>query len=54
VLQQGANAAEFRIPALNPTVNHNGSNRKAMLMIWGGPILTLACVYLLASHLGWL
>lgn len=54
VLQQGANAAEFRIPALNSTATHNGSNRRAMLMIWGGPVLTLACVYLLASHLGWL
>jgi hypothetical protein len=54
VLQQGANAAEFRIPALNSTATRNGSNRKAMLMIWGGPILTLASVYLLASHLGWL
>jgi hypothetical protein len=54
VLQQGANAAAFRIPGLNPTASRNGSNREAMLMIWGGPILTLACVYLLASHLGWL
>ena len=27
---------------------------KPALMIWGGPILTLACIYLLAVHFGWL
>lgn len=27
---------------------------KATLMIWGGPALTLFCVYLLAAHYGWL
>jgi hypothetical protein len=27
---------------------------KPALMIWGGPILTLACIYLLAAHFGWL
>ena len=30
------------------------AKRKAMVLIWGGPILTLACVYFLAAHLGWL
>jgi len=30
------------------------ARRKAMILIWGGPTLTLACVYLLAAHLGWL
>jgi len=27
---------------------------KPALMIWGGPILTLTCIYLLALHFGWL
>lgn len=26
---------------------------KAAVMIWGGPVLTLACAYVLAAHLGW-
>ena len=30
------------------------AKRKAMALIWGGPILTLCCVYFLAAHLGWL
>jgi hypothetical protein len=27
---------------------------KSTLMIWGGPLLTLACVYILALELNWL
>jgi len=27
---------------------------KSAAMIWGGPALTLACVYFLAAQLGWL
>jgi hypothetical protein len=27
---------------------------KSDLMIWGGPVLTLACVYFLLEHFGWL
>jgi len=53
VLQQGATASEFRIPALNPEAAR-GSSWKATVMIWGGPALTLTCIYLLASRLGWL
>jgi hypothetical protein len=54
VLQQGATASEFRIPALNQTAPRHPSNWEATLMIWGGPALTLACIYILAAHLGWL
>jgi len=54
VLQQGATASEFRIPTLNPTAPRHASNRKATLMIWGGPALALACIYIMAAHLGWL
>jgi hypothetical protein len=53
VLQQGATASEFRIPALNPEAAR-ASNWKATVMIWGGPALTLTCIYVLASRLGWL
>jgi hypothetical protein len=54
VLQQGATASEFRIPALNQSTPGHSSHWKATLMIWGGPALTLACIYILAAHLGWL
>jgi hypothetical protein len=54
VLQQGAAAPAFRLPELNQNAPRSGSNWKATLMIWGGPILTLACIYTLAAHLGWL
>ena len=27
---------------------------KSVLMIWGGPVLTLLCVYILAAEFGWL
>jgi hypothetical protein len=53
VLQQGANASEFRIPALNQNAARTSSWR-ATAMIWGGPALTLTCIYILASRLGWL
>jgi cytoskeletal protein RodZ len=53
VLQQGANASEFRIPALNQDAARTSSWR-ATAMIWGGPALTLTCIYILASRLGWL
>ncbi len=54
VLQQGANASDFRIPALNQNAPRHASNWKATLMIWGGPALALACIYIMAAHLGWL
>jgi len=53
VLQQGATASEFHIPALNSEAAHPAS-WKSNLMIWGGPALTLTCIYILASRLGWL
>jgi len=54
VLQQGATASDFRIPALNPTGARHASNWKAIVMIWGGPVLALACIYIMAARLGWL
>jgi hypothetical protein len=54
VLQQGANASDFRIPALNQTGSHHASHWEATMMIWGGPALALVCIYILAARLGWL
>lgn len=54
VLQQGATASAFRIPGLDQTTPRHASTWKPTLMIWGGPALTLACIYLLVSRLGWL
>jgi hypothetical protein len=45
-------------PTLAPALSHGDSfetfSWKPALMIWGGPILALACIYLLAFHFGWL
>jgi hypothetical protein len=42
------------LPGLESTFEQQSAKRKAMLLIWGGPALTLTCVYFLAAHLGWL
>ena len=51
VLQQKSNAPALQLPTRdqNPT-----ADRMTSLMIWGGPALTLACIYILAAHFGWL
>ncbi len=54
VLQQSASASAVRIAGLNQSATGHASNWKPSLMIWGGPALTLACIYVLASRLGWL
>jgi hypothetical protein len=54
VLQQGASASAVRIAGLNQTAPRHASHWKPTLMIWGGPALALACIYVLASRLGWL
>ncbi len=54
VLQQGASASAVRIAGLNQTAPRHASTWKPTIMIWGGPALTLACIYVLASRLGWL
>ncbi len=53
VLQQGATAEPVKLPSLQPAPGHS-MDWKANLMIWGGPALTLACIYVLAAHFGWL
>jgi hypothetical protein len=54
VLQQNATASAVRIAGLNQSAPNHASNWKPTLMIWGGPALSLGCIYLLASRLGWL
>jgi|GEM_PF-2572214 hypothetical protein len=44
----------FQFPGLDSMAAQRSAKRRAMLLIWGGPAVTLACVYLLAAHLGWL
>lgn len=51
VLQQKSNAPALQLPTRDQ--NHT-ADRTTSLMIWGGPALTLACVYILAAHFGWL
>lgn len=44
----------FKFPGVDFRTTQRSAKRRAMLLIWGGPALTLACVYFLAAHLGWL
>ena len=53
-LQQDATSSASRSPALDQAAGRYSSNWNATLLIWGGPALTLACIYLMAAHLGWL
>ena len=52
VLQE-VNATSSRLTALDQKA-HGSPDWKMSLMIWGGPILTLVCIYTLAAHFGWL
>jgi len=51
VLQQKSNAPALQLPTRDQ--NHT-ADRMTSLMIWGGPALTLACIYILVAHFGWL
>jgi len=51
VLQQSASAESVRLPSRKGS---DPMDWKTRLMIWGGPALTLACIYTLAAHFGWL
>jgi hypothetical protein len=53
-LKQAPAHPALRIPATNPDSAGPSFGWKPALMIWGGPALTLACVYILAAHFGWL
>jgi hypothetical protein len=51
VLQQKSNAPALQLPTRD---QNQTADRKTSLMIWGGPALTLLCIYVLAAHFGWL
>jgi hypothetical protein len=53
-LKQAAGHPALRIPAAAPNPAGPSFGWKPALMIWGGPVLTLACLYILAAHFGWL
>lgn len=53
-LQKSATAAEIPLPSLEVKAARTPSAWEANLMIWGGPALTLVCIYILAARLGWL
>jgi hypothetical protein len=53
-LQKTATAAEIPLPSLEAKAVRTPSAWEANVMIWGGPALTLVCIYVLASRLGWL
>jgi hypothetical protein len=54
VLMKGTNNPAFLISWRSQGAVLNSLAWKSTLMIWGGPALTLVCLYLLAAQLGWL
>lgn len=48
---QKSNALALPLPTRDQPYT---ADRNTSLMIWGGPALTLACIYILAAHFGWL
>jgi len=54
VLMQGSHDPAFFISWRSPRDIVNSLSWKSSLMIWGGPALTLACVYFLLARFGWL
>jgi len=54
VLMKGTNNPAFLISWRSQSAVLNSLAWKSTLMIWGGPALTLACLYLLAAQFGWL
>jgi hypothetical protein len=54
VLMQGAHNPAFFISWRSQRDVVNSLGWKSSLMIWGGPALTVACVYFLLAHFGWL
>ena len=54
VLMQGTHDSTFLISWHSQRDVVSSLNWKSTLMIWGGPALTLLCVYILAAHFDWL
>ena len=54
VLMQGSHDPAFFISWRSPRDIVKSLSWKSSLMIWGGPALTLTCVYFLFARFGWL
>jgi len=54
VLKQAAGHPALRISPSEANAANTSFGWKPALMIWGGPVLTLACIYILVAHFGWL
>jgi E3 Ubiquitin ligase len=54
VLMKGKNNPAFFISWRNESQIISSFGWKSTVMIWGGPALTLFCLWILAAHLGWL
>lgn len=54
VLMKGENDATFLISWRSERAIVSSMGWKSLGMIWGGPALTLACLWILAAHFGWL
>ena len=54
VLMKGTHDSTFLISWHSQRDVVSSLNWKSTLMIWGGPALTLLCVYILAAHFDWL
>ena len=54
VLMKGTHNPAFFISWQSQRTIFQSLRWKSALMIWGGPALTLACVYMLAGQYGWL
>jgi hypothetical protein len=54
VLMKGTNDPAFFISWHSQLDVVKALSWKSTLMIWGGPVLTLLCFYILAAEFGWL
>lgn len=54
VLMKGAHNPAFLISWHSQRDVVSSLSWKCTLMIWGGPVLTLTCVYIIAAYFGWL
>ena len=54
VLGKSTGTAPSRIPSSSQNASVHPVRWKPALLVWGGPVLTLACLYILAAHFGWL
>jgi hypothetical protein len=54
VLMKGKNNTDYLISWRDQRKVVSSMGWRSALMIWGGPVLTLFCLYVLAAQFGWL